>query len=64
MKNGSLIQSEKSKKRKEGKDLGWWIDKFKVTEKLEDLGEHIEAVSNYLNGARKRYPKYFRDEGF
>ena len=61
-KNGSLIQSEKSKK-KEKKIWDAGCDKFKVTEKLEDLDERIELVSDYLNGARKRYPKYFGDDG-
>ena len=59
---GSLIQREKSKK-KEKKIWDAGCDKFKVTEKLEDLDKRIEAVSDYLNGAIKRYPKYFKNEG-
>ena len=62
-KNGSLIESEKSKKEKEKKIWDARCDKFKVTEKLDDLDERIETMSDFLDETRG-YPKYFKDEGF
>ena len=56
------IADTKRKIEKKIWDAG--CDKFKVTEKLEDLDEHIESVSDFLDEARKRYPKYFKNEGF
>ena len=58
-----IADTKQKIEKKENKIWDAGSDKFKVTEKLEDLDERIEAVSDYLNGARKRYPKYFRDEG-
>jgi len=59
-----IADTKRKIEKKEKKIWDAGCDKFKVTEKLEDLDERIEAVSDFLDEARKRYPKYFKDEGF
>lgn len=59
-----IADTKRKIEKKEKKIWDAMNDKCKVTEKLEDLDEYIEVVSDYLDEARKRYPKYFKDEGF